>query len=77
MVSFKEKYGDKVEFIFVDFNVRNKEDTVLQFIEKYQIEAHPDTLFFDENGEFVNVIEGFNEQFTAAAIETEINSLLK
>lgn len=76
MVSFEEKYGEQIDFVNIDFNLRHEYESVKNFGEKFGIEAHPMTIFIDTNGE-TKYFSGFNPADATEKIEEVILDLLQ
>lgn len=57
MASLKETYKDKVKFYFVEYNQKD----ALPVIEKFNIQAHPETFILDKNDKLSFKMKGFDD----------------
>ena len=73
MVSLKEKYGEKVKFYYVEYNQKD----ALPVIEKFNIQAHPETFILDENDQLIFKMQGFDVSTGEKQLTNELEKVLE
>lgn len=57
MASLKQKYGEVLDFYFIDFG----DERANYIVEDFGVERHPEIIFLDADNNMISKAEGYSE----------------